>query len=48
MDLKLQKLKRLKTLVPARSKKNWKWYADINPDGRYKARKRRVKIKNKL
>lgn len=33
----------LKTVVKKRSVKNWEWHLDINPDGRYKAKKRKVK-----
>lgn len=36
-------LKRLKTVMKKRSPKNWGWWADINPDGRWKARIRKVK-----
>lgn len=38
----LKRLKKLKTVVKKRSVKNWKWEIDISPDGRYKARFRKV------
>lgn len=42
----IRKFKPLKQASKKRTKKNWKWHADINPDGRWKPSKRRVKSKD--